>query len=116
MLVYRIVHKKWSTSLFASGLEGRWNREGNKVIYCAKSIALAFLENMVRRQGIGFNRDFKIMFIDVPDFLKVSEINEDDLEEEWRDLHNYTTCQQASNHWYDKGEAPVLKVPSAMLP
>ncbi len=116
MLLYRITHKKWSQSFFASGLEGRWNREGNKVIYCAESITLAFLENMVRRQGIGFNHDFKIMFIDVPHFLEVSEINADELEEGWRDVRDYTKCQQAGNHWYEKGRVPIFKMPSAVLP
>ncbi len=116
MLVYRIVHKNWSTSLFASGIEGRWNREGNKVIYAAESIALAFLENMVRRQGIGFNHDFKIMFINIADNLKVSVIETGNLQEGWRNIRDYTLCQPAGNTWYDEATAPILKVPSAVLP
>ncbi len=116
MLLYRITHKKWSQSLFASGLEGRWNREGNKVIYCAESIALAFLENMVRRQAIGFNGDFKIMFIEVPDSLTVAEIKADDLDKGWRDVRDYTKCQEVGNRWYDGGKVPILKVPSGVLP
>jgi hypothetical protein len=59
MLVYRITHKIYGKQLFASGLEGRRNSDGKKVIYAAGSIALAFLENMIRRQGVGFNSDFK---------------------------------------------------------
>jgi len=43
MLVYRIVYKTFSKELSASGLEGRWNSEGKRVIYAAASIALAFL-------------------------------------------------------------------------
>ena len=116
MLVYRITHKKWSQSLFASGLEGRWNKEGYKVVYCAESIALAFLENMVRRQGIGFNDDFKIMFIEVPDSLTVAEIKTDDLDKGWRDVRDYTKCQEVGNRWYEEGKVPILKVPSAVLP
>src|SRR5665213_653760 len=95
MLIYRIVHKKYSKSLFASGIEGRWNAVGNKVIYCAESIALAFLENMIRRQGIGFNNDFK---------------------PGWRDEDNYFQCQQIGNKWYNDGKKLLLKVPSAVLP
>lgn len=79
MLIFRIVYKSYSNSLQASGVRGRWNSEGNKVIYCAESIALAFLENMIRRQGVGFNDDFKTMFIQIPDdalttFVKVAEL------------------------------------------
>jgi RES domain-containing protein len=116
MLVFRIVYKEYSRSLFASGREGRWNSSGNKVVYCAESIALAFLENMVRRQGVGFNHDFKIMVIDVPDNLKIATINTADLEEGWRSFKNYTWCQNQGNKWYEDGTFPVLKVPSAVLP
>lgn len=116
MLVYRIVHKKYSKYLFASGMEGRWNAEGNKVIYCAESIALAFLENMIRRQGVGFNNDFKIMIIQVPDDIIISIINDKELKSGWRDSDNYFQCQQLGNEWYEEGKTLLLKVPSAVLP
>jgi RES domain-containing protein len=116
MLVYRIVHKKYSTSLYASGLKGRWNSLGKKVIYAAESIPLAFLENMVRRQGVGFNTDFKIMFIDIPDNLKLLTVNVSDLEDGWRDFRDYSKCQTVGDKWYDAGKTLILKVPSAVLP
>lgn len=115
MLVYRIVHKKYSTSLFASGLKGRWNSTGKKVIYTAESIPLAFLENMVRRQGVGFNSDFKIMIIEIPDSLSISGINPSDLKSGWRDFKDYSKCQPLGDKWYDEGKTMILKVPSAVL-
>ena len=116
MLVYRIVHKTYSTGLYASGLKGRWNSAGKKVIYTAESIPLAFLENMVRRQGVGFNKDFKIMIIEIPDSIIISSINLSDLEDGWRDIKDYSKCQLFGDKWYDEGKAMVLKVPSAVLP
>lgn len=116
MLVYRIVHALYSKSLFASGIAGRWNSVGKKVIYTAESIPLAFLENMVRRQGIGFNKDFKIMFIEVPDNTEIETIDVAALEAGWRDLHDYSKCQSLGNKWYNEGKALVLRVPSAVLP
>ena len=116
MLVYRIVHKKYSTNLFASGLKGRWNSFGKKVLYAAESIPLAFLENMVRRQGVGFNKDFRIMFIDVPDSLKILTVDVSDLEDGWRDFRDYSKCQTIGDKWYDDGKIMILKVPSAVLP
>lgn len=92
MLVYRIVRALYSKSLFASGIEGRWNSAGKKVIYTAESIPLAFLENMIRRQGVGFNKDFKIMFIEIPDKVFIAAINVAELEDGWRDFHNYSKC------------------------
>src|SRR5450432_4057177 len=103
MLAYRITLKQYSTKLFARGLAGRWNGSGRKVIYCAESIALAFLENMVRRQGVGFNDDFKTMILEIPDNLKIQTIITDDLPAGWREFTNYSKCQPIGNAWYDKG-------------
>lgn len=116
MLVYRIVHKKYSQSLFASGMEGRWNSKGNKVLYCAESIALAFLENMIRRQGVGFNHDFKIMFIDIPSKAAITAIDIESLEPGWRDFIDYPKCQALGDKWYNEKKNLSLKVPSAVLP
>lgn len=116
MLVYRIVHKKYSSDLFASGLKGRWNSAGKKVIYTAESISLAFLENMVRRQGVGFNRDFKVLFIDIPDKIKLSSVKVSKLENGWRHVKDYSKCQPIGNKWYDDRKTLILKVPSAILP
>jgi RES domain-containing protein len=116
MLVYRIVHRMYSKELYASGLEGRWNSDGKKVIYTAGSIALAFLENMIRRQGVGFNSDFKTMIIEIPDGLEIETIEPEDLPDGWREFTDYSKCQLIGNEWYDKGERVVLKVPSAVLP
>ena len=116
MLVYRIVHKLYSKSFFASGAAGRWNSAGNKVVYAAESIPLAFLENMVRRQGVGFNKDFKIMFIEIPDKTQVATVDVAQLENGWRDFHAYSKCQSLGNIWYNEGKVLTLKVPSAVLP
>ena len=116
MLAYRITHKMYSEKLFASGLPGRWNGSGRKVIYCAESVALAFLENMVRRQGVGFNDDFRTMILDIPDNLALQTVTSKQLKTGWRKITDYSICQPIGNAWYDEGNFPVLKVPSAVLP
>ena len=126
MLAYRIVFKKYSRKLLAPGFAGRWNGSGRKVIYCAESVALAFLENMIRRQGVGFNQDFKTMILEIPASafvasakaadLKIQTVNPDDLPAGWRRFTDYSICQPIGNAWYDAGIYPLLKVPSAVLP
>ena len=116
MLVYRIVHTFYSKQLFASGAKERWNGLGKKVIYAAESISLAFLENMVRRQGVGFNNDFKIMFIEIPDRTIISEITISKIVVGWRDSNDYSKCQPLGDKWYNAAKTLVLKVPSAVLP
>jgi RES domain-containing protein len=58
MLVYRIVHKKYTNTLFASGLAGRWNSEGKKVLYTSDSVSLAYLENMAQKKRIWVQSGF----------------------------------------------------------
>jgi RES domain-containing protein len=116
MLAYRIVFKKYSKKLIAPGIPGRWNGNGRKVIYCAESVALAFLENMIRRQGVGFNQDFKTMILEIPDDLKMDTVRPDKLPAGWRGFTDYSVCQAIGNTWYDAGSIPILKVPSAVLP
>lgn len=116
MLVYRIGHKNYATRLAASGADGRWAAAGRMVIYAAESIALALLENMVRRQGVGFNNDFKTVIIEVPDNLAVKTILPEDLSKNWRSFKDYGICQSIGNQWYDAADTPILKAPSAILP
>ena len=116
MLVYRIGHKNYVGSLSSSGASGRWASAGRMVIYCGESIPLAFLENMVRRQGVGFNSDFRIAAIDIPDELQVDFVNQEKLEIGWRAYRDYSICQKHGDKWYDAKKFPVLKVPSSVLP
>ena len=116
MLVYRIVHKIYIKNLISSGIKGRWNSAGKKVIYTSESIPLAFLENMIRRQGVGFNHDFKTMIIEIPDKTTIAKIDIPDLKDGWRDFNNYSQCQLLGDKWYNEGKAMILKVPSAVMP
>ena len=115
MLVYRILHKKYNDALFAPGLEGRWNSAGKKVLYCSESIPLAFMESMIRRQGIGFNQDYQITHIHIPDSAKIKEVETIGLIKGWNDSHDYSICQTIGDAWYNSNESLILKVPSAVL-
>lgn len=116
MLVYRLVHQKYSKTLFASGLEGRWNSFGKKVLYTAESVSLAYLETMYYRKGFGFNNDFKIMVIHLPTITDFLTIETSALPKNWRDFRNYEDCQKIGDHWFDDGQELALKVPSAVVP
>ncbi|OCX52612.1 hypothetical protein BEL04_14280 [Mucilaginibacter sp. PPCGB 2223] len=116
MLAFRIGHINYATKLTASGVAGRWASAGKKVIYAAESIPLALLENMVRRQGVGFNRDFKIVVIEIPDDISVTIIPLQKLKAGWRDFRDYAICQAIGNKWFDEQQTCLLKAPSAVIP
>src|SRR4051794_22162027 len=47
MVVYRIARQKWIDTLTGSGVAGRWNKTGYRMIYTSSSLALALLEILV---------------------------------------------------------------------
>jgi RES domain-containing protein len=116
MIIVRIALKKYATTLFAPGFAGRWNSEGKKVIYTAGSVSLATMENMTYRKGYGFNHDYAIMLIDLPDSLPITTYTADNLPKGWNDPFDYSVGQSVGDRWYLAMETPVLKVPSAVVP
>lgn len=116
MLAYRIVHKRYADSLFAGGMEGRWNSEGKKVLYTAGSVSLAYLETLHHRRGLGFNNDFRIMVIYLPANATFLDIASSQLPIGWRGFRNYDPCQRIGDAWFDRSEHLCLRVPSAVVP
>ncbi len=116
MLVYRIVLKKWAGGLAASGRAARWNRQGRFVIYTAGSRALACLENLVHRNAIGNDDQFKIVTIHIPASLWFDEIPTTQLFPGWTSFANYPGCQSLGDEWLNASKTAVLKVPSAIIP
>jgi RES domain-containing protein len=116
MLVYRIVREAFSTDInSASGYRGRWNDDGQFVLYTAESRALAYLENLVHRSNSGLNQLFKTMVIDVPDDLPRIVVDLSDLPINWRDS-DCPECLVTGANWYVQNQSPVLKVPSSIVP
>ncbi len=115
MLVYRIVLEKYA-SLHASGIEGRWNSSGIKVIYTAQSRALACLENVVHRSGEGLNNLFRTLIIDIPSSERIEKIQLKDLPKNWQQFNKEHLCRQIGDDWFYRQESLVLQVPSVIIP
>ena len=115
MLVYRIVLERYAT-LFASGVEGRWNSAGAKVLYTAASRALACLENVVHRSGEGLNENFKTLVIDLPSTERIEKISVKDLPMDWQLYNKEHICRLIGDDWYYRQESLILQVPSVIIP
>lgn len=115
MIIFRITLKRYAHELFAPGVSGRWNSDGRKVIYAASSVSLAIMENLVRRNGYGFNSDFAIMFIEVPDHINITTYTPEKLPPGWDDPGSYAASQPIGDAWYDAMKTPVLQIPSAVV-
>ncbi|PSR57110.1 RES domain-containing protein [Adhaeribacter arboris] len=116
MEVYRLVFEKFADQLYAPGFSGRWNYEGEYVIYAASSRSLASMENMVHKMGQGIlGTRFIVMVLDIPD-LPITTINLSDLPPDWKLASHYADTQPLGSAWYQSAETLLLKVPSAVVP
>jgi RES domain-containing protein len=116
MEFYRIVLTKYSTELFASGVEGRWNKEGEHVVYASTTRALALLENLVHRRHLGIEVSFTLLTLEVPEKSLIETIQFKSLPEGWQKSTNYSNCQSFSRAWFKGNKALVIKVPSSIIP
>ena len=118
MIIFRLAPKEFTTSLYSSGVAGRWNSEGNRVIYSAESVALSTLEVMIRKGGVGVGLKYSFMYILVPDFIDIMEETEESLRliPNWRDPIRFHASQEIGDKWYREKRTCLLKVPSALIP
>lgn len=119
MQVYRISQTRYARVLTASGNYGRWNSEGQMMIYCAGSVALACLENLAHRSGTALTAgDFSLAIISTPADLEIAEITLKelvDIENDWHTVPNYILTQKIGDSWLAKHNTALLKVPSAII-
>jgi len=123
MLVYRICRAEFATNLNASGFAGRWNQEGQKVLYTSATRSLAALEHLANRSGIVVKSPYRVMVLEVPsegvvqveaDAIRSVFISE--LPVDWRRLSFYGRLQEIGASWYRSSESLLLRVPSVLIP
>jgi len=101
--------------LAASGMSGRWNSEGMRVVYTAESRSLACLENVVHRSGEGLNAVFSVLVIEIPDDLVLQQVDSAVLNKTWYKSVRCPKCRKLGDKWLREGESAILKVPSAII-
>src|SRR3954466_11561885 len=99
MNVFRITLQKYSHSLIASGNPARWNSKDVKMIYTASSRALACLENLVHRSGLGLNGLFQTMVIDIPGGVAITPLDPAKLVSNWQLFAHYPQTQAIGDAW-----------------
>lgn len=141
MLVYRICRAEFATNLNASGFAGRWNQEGQKVLYASATRSLAALEHLANRSGIVVKSPYRVMVLEVPsegvdsveagasgeaevptdadasvDANAIRSVLISELPVDWRRLSFYGRLQEIGATWYRSSESLLLRVPSVLIP
>ncbi len=94
--------------------DGRWNTAGHAVTYCATSPSLCVLEKLVHIEDPALMPPLVMLRYDVPDTLDVDFIALADLPKAWRAEESWT--QERGDLWHESAKAPLLRVPSAIVP
>lgn len=102
----------------AAAHPGRWNEEGQPVVYCAPSIAMAVLETAahIDTRGLPLNRF--LVAIDVPDAAWAARIllTPAMLPVAWRAIPAGSASVAAGSRWWAGSASAILEVPSAIVP
>jgi len=117
VLIYRICRAEFAADLKASGIAGRWNRDGQWVLYASATRALAALEQLANRSGLVMNASYRVLVIDVPDVsTSLRSVIPEMLPLDWRRLSGYGRLQEMGAGWYRQSESLLLSVPSVLIP
>ena len=118
MKVFRLSRRKFSLELNGKGAAkfgNRWNSKGVEVIYTAESRALAMAEVAVHLTIATLPRDYMMLTIEIPDIIKIEEIQATELKAGWNDCPHIMNTQKLGDQFIDQGKYCVLKVPSAVV-
>ena len=97
---------------------GRWNREGEHVVYAATSLALAVLETAahIDVSGLPIRRSVVEITVPEPVWALRSTRPRSRLPEGWDAIPSTDASRDVGSRWYMSGASAVLVVPSVIVP
>lgn len=119
MRVFRLIRKKYGIELSGKGVSlsgNRWNSKGTELIYCADSRALAMAEVAVHLSLSILPKNYVMIEIDIPNYVKIAALPKDDLPANWSSFPHVLDTQQIGDAIVAKRKNCILKVPSAVVP
>jgi RES domain-containing protein len=94
--------------------DGRWNTAGHAVTYAATSPALCVLEKLVHIDDPALMPDLVMVSYEVSGDLAIQAITLSELPTDWTRQESVT--QSMGDDWHASLEAPLLRIPSAIVP
>ncbi len=118
MIVFRLARSKYRNDLSGKGVEktgGRWNSKGVALFYTSESRALCTTEIAVHTPLGILPKDFELVTVDIPDTIKIFELNHNDLPTDWNSIPHSGTTQELGDSFVKENKYAVIKVPSAVV-
>ncbi|WP_145479235.1 RES family NAD+ phosphorylase [Stenotrophomonas rhizophila] len=106
------------TGAGAATSPGRWNREGERVIYAAPSLAMAVLETAAHIDDSGLPLNKYVIEIDVPDEVWAARliVSVHTLPVGWDAIPHGMVSIDTGSNWYAGGAHAIIELPSAIVP
>lgn len=97
---------------------GRWNDDGQHVLYTAPTIAIAVLETAAHVDDSGLPLNRYLVRIEVPDDVWTARVVMDvtQLPVTWAAIPAGRVSVQAGAHWLRSMASAILEVPSVIVP
>ena len=116
---WRIVKLQHSKAAFsgegARRFGGRWNSIGKLAIYLAEYQSTAALEVLVHHYPLMPQQKYHCFRVEWSEKL-MEKVDDSRLPKNWRANPPRCESQDLGDHWLENGTAPVLSVPSAIIP
>ncbi len=113
MVLWRISRHRDISGIGGLKAGGRWHYPGQPVVYLSENPASALLEVCVHTAANDVPPDFTLLRIEGPE-LVIPAIAETGLPEGWQ--WRFEIARSLGTDWLRKGEAVMLKLPSAIVP
>ena len=94
----------------------RWVPKGLAAVYTSATLSLAALELFVHTDADLIPVDLMAIPADLPDDALVHELALPDLPADWREIPAPEQLQELGRSWIARGTAPILSVPSVVVP
>jgi RES domain-containing protein len=109
-----VVHAQALDGGYGLVFDGRWNTVGRPVTYCATSPSLCVLEKLVHVEDPSLLPRLAMVSYEVPENVRVDKRELTGFPDDWRQRETFT--QELGNEWLDNVAAPLLFVPSVIVP
>ncbi len=118
MIVYRIGSRRWIDDLTGYGASlygGRWNSQGNYMLYTSTNVALAVLEVVVNTSPRFLPKDYALLSLSIPNDTAFNDVAEERLPDDWRTNSGHAITREIGDSFLHDKDYPAMRVPSAIV-
>ena len=94
---------------------GRWNQDGEPVVYTAATLSLAALEVLAHTDGNLLPNDLVYVAAEIPASIKITRLKLSDLPADWQQIPAPNATKELGHRWVREAKTVVLALPSAII-